>query len=673
MYPKLIVRNVIRNLQTYTIYFLSLTLIYSLLYAFNALPQHPVMQSLSGAKQMLTTIMTQYMGLLSYVVLVAVGFLVIYSTNFVLGRRKKELGLYATLGMKKRQIVVTLFCETLIVNFVALLVGLIVGLIVLVALAYVASDFFMGNYFGSMFFVDAPSIMLLLISYFVICAVIFLMDMMTFRKKRIISLIQETNARSSFLVHGNQTLQVALFIITTLIIVMGCLFFADYHHLSILKKSGILLITIFVITVILFYNSLSQFVLKLVALLPSIYFKKYNTFKIRQFSKQADYNAVTLAVLSMCLTLALTLLVFSGSSYSTMNKLIKDYSPYDLSINLYRGEAYHYPNETVKDRLKADGFDFSVVKEELEYTTYKSNLTYKDIIDTSQLWEHDKDLPKTKVPILSLSDYNRLLALQGKKAISLPDDGYIVNANYDGTIKQIKSFLASGKTLMINQTSLKLASQKAFKTVYFLSSVGTNDSGTIIVPDKVTKTLTVDSTTYVANYKKNTDKRKIETFLEQWIEGHYFTVNGKELNDFTYQTKVRLAELYLGFMGVIVFVLIFVGVVFMIISFSILSLQTSTSTLDSINDYKILYLLGNREKDNKMILLQQILSYFGIPFILAIPLSVALSRSLLGYFENFANTVIILDMRYLLLTAALLGIYLIFTYQICWRLTKISS
>ena len=126
-------------------------------------------------------------------------------------------------------------------------------------------------------------------------------------------------------------------------------------------------------------------------------------------------------------------------------------------------------------------------------------------------------------------------------------------------------------------------------------------------------------------------------------------------------------------MGVIVFVLIFVGVVFMIISFSILSLQTSTSTLDSINDYKILYLLGNREKDNKMILLQQILSYFGIPFILAIPLSVALSRSLLGYFENFANTVIILDMRYLLLTAALLGIYLIFTYQICWRLTKISS
>jgi len=108
MYPKLILRNVFRNLQTYTIYFFSLTLIYSLLYAFNALPSHPVMQSLSGAKEMLTTVMSQYMGLLSYLILSAIAFLVVYSTNFVLGRRKKELGLYATLGMKKKQIIGTL-------------------------------------------------------------------------------------------------------------------------------------------------------------------------------------------------------------------------------------------------------------------------------------------------------------------------------------------------------------------------------------------------------------------------------------------------------------------------------------------------------------------------------------------------------------------------------------
>ena len=154
MYPKLILRNVFRNLQTYTIYFLSLALIYSLLYAFNALPSHPVMQSLSGAKEMLTTVMTQYMGLLSYLILGAVAFLIVYSTNFVLGRRKKELGLYATLGMKKHQIIGTLFFETMLVNIFALVLGFAFGLVLLVLLAHIASEFFMANYFGNLLFLD---------------------------------------------------------------------------------------------------------------------------------------------------------------------------------------------------------------------------------------------------------------------------------------------------------------------------------------------------------------------------------------------------------------------------------------------------------------------------------------------------------------------------------------
>lgn len=143
MYPKLILRNVFRNLQTYTIYFFSLTLIYSLLYAFNALPSHPVMQSLSGAKEMLTTVMSQYMGLLSYLILSAIAFLVVYSTNFVLGRRKKELGLYATLGMKKKQIIRTLFFETMLVNIFSLILGFLLGVFLLVILAKIASEFFM--------------------------------------------------------------------------------------------------------------------------------------------------------------------------------------------------------------------------------------------------------------------------------------------------------------------------------------------------------------------------------------------------------------------------------------------------------------------------------------------------------------------------------------------------
>ena len=55
---------------------------------------------------------------------------------------------------------------------------------------------------------------------------------------------------------------------------------------------------------------------------------------------------------------------------------------------------------------------------------------------------------------------------------------------------------------------------------------------------------------------------EVETFLSQWIEKYYFTRDGAELNSFTYQTKGSIFEVYLGFMGVIVFVMIFVSVIF---------------------------------------------------------------------------------------------------------------
>ena len=206
---------------------------------------------------------------------------------------------------------------------------------------------------------------------------------------------------------------------------------------------------------------------------------------------------------------------------------------------------------------------------------------------------------------------------------------------------------------MINGHSLNLASSKPLETVYFLSSVGLNDAGTLIVPDKVVVGLTEDHTTYVANFKENIDKREVETFLSQWIEKYYFTRDGAELNSFTYQTKGSIFEVYLGFMGVIVFVI-----------------QTSTSALDSVNDYQILYLLGNKRKQNRSILLQQILSYFLVPLVIAGPLALALSTALLGYFENFANTSISIDITYLGVAVLLFVLYLLVTYRVSWQIIE---
>lgn len=670
MYPKLIIRNVLRNIQTYSIYFFSLTLIYSLLYAFNALPNHPVMTSLSGSKKMLTTIMTQYMGIVSYMVVGAVIFLIVYSTNFVLKRRQKELGLYASLGMKKCHIMGVVFCETLFINLLSLVVGLLFGLMILIPVSSLASDFFMGNYFGRKLFWDNYSVELLVVCYLVTSLIIGALDVLSFRKQKIISLIQDNEKKRTIISKAHGKWQIFLFTISTILFCVICFYLSIYSHLRFLKNHALAFIVLFLIVVVLFYTSLSQFILRLISTTPKLYFQRYNSFKVRQFSKQADNNSIVIAVLSLFMTLTLTLLIFSGSTYTSMEKDIETYTPYDMEVSLYRGEDFHYLNMTTKDCLKADGFNFNVVDTEYQYTIHKADSTYKDIIDTNHLWPHDKYLPDTPLKVISLSSYNHLMKIQGKEGIALKNDEYAVNQHYKGTEKQIKDFLKKGETLTIGGYSLKSFSKTPLENVYFLSSVGTNDFGTFIVPDKVAKELSVDSMAYVATYKEKTDMRQVELFLKNWLEGYYFKTSEGESNDFTYQTKLGLSELSISSMGVIVFVMIFVAIVFTVISFSILSLQALTNSLDSAGDYKILYLLGNRYGSNKKLLFQQILLYFLTPFILAIPLSIAFGNSLLGYFTHFANTDVVVDLRYLGLTVVLFIVYLILTHRICSRIIQ---
>ena len=670
MYPKLIIRNVLRNIQTYSIYFFSLTLIYSLLYAFNALPNHPVMTSLSGSKKMLTTIMTQYMGIVSYMVVGAVIFLIVYSTNFVLKRRQKELGLYASLGMKKCHIMGVVFCETLFINLLSLVVGLLFGLMILIPVSSLASDFFMGNYFGRKLFWDNYSVELLVVCYLMTSLIIGALDVLSFRKQKIISLIQDNEKKRTIISKAHGKWQIFLFTISTILFCVICFYLSNYSHLRFLKNHALAFIVLFLIVVVLFYTSLSQFILRFISTTPKLYFQRYNSFKVRQFSKQADNNSIVIAVLSLFMTLTLTLLIFSGSTYTSMEKDIETYTPYDMEVSLYRGEDFHYLNMTTKDCLKADGFNFNVVDTEYQYTIHKADSTYKDIIDTNHLWPHDKYLPDTPLKVISLSSYNHLMKIQGKEGIALKNDEYAVNQHYKGTEKQIKDFLKKGETLTIGGYSLKSFSKTPLENVYFLSSVGTNDFGTFIVPDKVAKELSVDSMAYVATYKEKTDMRQVELFLKNWLEGYYFKTSEGESNDFTYQTKLGLSELSISSMGVIVFVMIFVAIVFTVISFSILSLQALTNSLDSAGDYKILYLLGNRYGSNKKLLFQQILLYFLTPFILAIPLSIAFGNSLLGYFTHFANTDVVVDLRYLGLTVVLFIVYLILTHRICSRIIQ---
>ena len=124
---KLIFRNVKKNLQDYLIYFLTLMLSVSIFYAFNSIENQPALQNLRSTKQLLADQTGIYISILSVMIAVVLAFLILYANRFLQKRRKKELGIYLLLGMKKRKVSGIFAGETLCVGGISLVCGLVLS------------------------------------------------------------------------------------------------------------------------------------------------------------------------------------------------------------------------------------------------------------------------------------------------------------------------------------------------------------------------------------------------------------------------------------------------------------------------------------------------------------------------------------------------------------------
>ena len=95
----LVIKNIRKSFKDYAIYFFTLVLGVAIFYIFNSLESQTVMLSLTKSTKDLIELMTKIISGLSVFVSFVLGFLIIYANQFLIKRRKKEFGIYMTLGM----------------------------------------------------------------------------------------------------------------------------------------------------------------------------------------------------------------------------------------------------------------------------------------------------------------------------------------------------------------------------------------------------------------------------------------------------------------------------------------------------------------------------------------------------------------------------------------------
>ncbi|EUJ33502.1 putative metabolite uptake ABC transporter, permease protein [Listeria floridensis FSL S10-1187] len=116
-------KNIKHNFIHYFLYFASMIFSIMIYYTFVVLSKDPAVIERIDRSDKLSVAFSAA----SVILLVFVAIFILYSNNFFTRKRKKEIGLYSLLGLRKAQIGRLLFYENFIMGIGALIIGIVLG------------------------------------------------------------------------------------------------------------------------------------------------------------------------------------------------------------------------------------------------------------------------------------------------------------------------------------------------------------------------------------------------------------------------------------------------------------------------------------------------------------------------------------------------------------------
>ena len=616
MFYKLAFKNVKKSLSDYVVYFLTLSFGVCLFYVFNAVESQQTILLLSEQQHALLQTGTEMLSYLSVFISFVLAGLILYANNFLIKRRKRELGLYMTLGMDRGKISRILTAETFVIGLFSLGVGLLIGVAASQGMSVLTAKLMNVpmKYFAFTFSKDS---LLKTILYFgVIFLVVMLFNIRTISKYKLIDLI-----------HGgrkNETLRInKLWVyVVVFLLSLACLGTAYYliidNGMFMLDNQFYASLILGTIGTVLFFLSLSGFLLRIAKGNKRLYYKGLNMFILRQLNSKINTNFLSMSII--CIMLLVTIGTFSCGlgAVDVMAGQVDKTAPYDITLI---SQSKKKGPQDIEANLKAHGFDFT--KQFSGYTQvwlyHAGDLTFQTLYDfakenmgTTYMDENDSAY---SIPLISLSDYNKLLTLRGEAPISLASDEYAVVCNVKEMRGILEAYVGQGQAFTINGAVLR-PSGLEIQPYQLQNNMMSMESGTLIIPDAIAKSCEPMTALLNANYTKPGEEGDNAFTAE--IAALYG--KGKDAPR-PYTRSSSHYELYMESGGtklMISYFVIYVGVVFLITCAAVLALQQLSEASDNTERYRLLRRLGAPSKMIDRALFMQILAYFMLPLGLAV-------------------------------------------------------
>lgn len=597
----LALKNIKKSFKDYAIYFVTLILGVAIFYIFNSLESQTVMLSLSKSTRDLIKLMTSIISGLSIFVSFVLGFLIIYANQFLIKRRKKEFGVYMTLGMSKKQISKILLGETICIGFISLIIGLIIGIVLSQVMSIIVGNMFDANMDKFVFVFSSNACIKAIIFFGIMYLLVMFFNAIQVSRSKLIDLLVADKKNEEIKLKNSA-------ICSLTFIASVCLLAYAYYNVTAGAKNltttfSVLLQMIYgAAATFLIFWSLSGLLLKIVTSLKSIYLKDLNSFTLKEISSKI--NTTILSTTIICLMLFVTICIFStaftlnNSTKTKMNELV----PADIQISVNYQKSIKEELLNTKINVTED------FKDILEFNVYQSNqLTLGDTYANEYI-DVTEGFLKTPEEIVKLSDYNKLAKLYNLPLYNLKNE-YVVVCNYENT-KYVRDINLKDKPDISLNGKIYSSKYNQCQDGFLIMSSSHMNAGFYVVPDEAVSNMTVSSSYLVANYdvknKQDYDKFIVDKFPE---------LNKRDL---LVNTRLDIYSTTIGTGAMVIFIGLYLGIVFLISSAAIIALKELSQSIDNKGKYQMLRKLGASNKLINQTLFRQIAIYFSFPLILAI-------------------------------------------------------
>ncbi|NMA37628.1 MAG: ABC transporter permease [Papillibacter sp.] len=253
-------------------------------------------------------------------------FFMVYINNYIIGRRKKEFGLYGILGLERRHVRRVLTWENLITLAVGVAFGMVLALVfgrlifmLLLKIIHAAS--------GSVFKINSIAYLITLGLFF---CVFLITSILNSRKVRLASPVQLLSSEKRG--EKESAFRLPLAIIGLIALIVAYYFAWTIDNSSVALGVFFLLAILVIIATNLLFTSGSILALKALRANKKLYYKPGNFIAIGGMFQRMRQNAKSLATICILSTMLIVTISGTLSLYIGQEKILNETYPYDVSI-----------------------------------------------------------------------------------------------------------------------------------------------------------------------------------------------------------------------------------------------------------------------------------------------------------------------------------------------------